>query len=260
MSEATAMQIPTMQRLHMPPSVSSETAALTSLLHKFADMPNPDFSKIEHLLKLYEQMSKRAAEASFNAALAELQPKLPIIGRHGEIKGNDKTDKSKVVSRNKYALYEDIVEACRPLLSEHGFSERFEVDQTEAKMTVTCVLGHSEGFSTRTSISLPFDSSPGKNNNQGWGSTLSYGKRYSYCAALNIITRGEDDDGKAGGDGETINEEQADELRKMMDAKDFDMDRVAGFCKHFKIPTIDDLPAAKFEAAKTAISKARSAS
>lgn len=246
----------------MPPVVMSETVALTSLLHKFSEMPNLDLSKLEHFLRLYEHTTQRASEAAFNAALVDLQPKLPVIGRHGEIKGNEKDEKGnktgQQVKRNKYALYEDIIEACRPLLSSHGFAETFEIDQTEARMTVTCVLRHREGFSTRTAISLPFDSSPGKNNNQGWGSTLSYGKRYSYCAALNIVTRGEDDDGKKGGDGATITEEQGDELRKLME--DFESDRLEGFCKHFKIGTIDELPAAKFEAAKAAIAKAKRAS
>jgi hypothetical protein len=246
----------------MPPVVMSETVALTSLLHKFSEMPNLDPAKLEHLLRLYEHTTQRAAEAAFNSALAELQPKLPIIGRHGEIKGNEKDEKGNKtgvqIKRNKYALFEDIVEACRPLLAERGFSERFEIEQTEARMTVTCILGHREGFSTRTAISLPFDSTPGKNNNQGWGSTLSYGKRYTYCAALNIITRGEDDDGNAGGSGETITEDQGDELRKLME--DFESERMEGFCKHFKIDRIDDLPAAKFEAAKAAIAKAKRAS
>jgi hypothetical protein len=246
----------------MPPVVMSETVALTSLLHKFSEMPNLDPAKLEHLLRLYEHTTQRAAEAAFNAALVELQPKLPVIERNGEIKGNEKGADGKStgnqVKRNKYALYEDIIDACRPLLSLHGFGETFEIDQTEARMTVTCVLRHREGYSTRTAIALPFDSSPGKNNNQGWGSTLSYGKRYSYCAALNIVTRGEDDDGKKGGDGATISDEQGDELRKLME--DFESERMEGFCKHFKISRIDDLPAAKFEAAKAAIAKAKRAS
>jgi hypothetical protein len=61
---------------------------------------------------------------------------------------------------------------------------------------------------------VALDSSGGKNNIQGMGSSFSYGKRYTTTALLNIVTEGEDDDGARGG-ARFISEVQADELREL---------------------------------------------
>jgi hypothetical protein len=49
-------------------------------------------------------------------------------------------------------------------------------------------------------MTLPLDTSGSKNNVQAVGSSTSYGKRYTATLLLNIRTKGEDDDGHAGGD------------------------------------------------------------
>ena len=43
-------------------------------------------------------------------------------------------------------------------------------------------------------MNFPFDTSGGKNNIQAAGSAISYGKRYTMSALLNITTHDEDDD------------------------------------------------------------------
>src|SRR3546814_19513654 len=94
----------------------SESGAIMDVISRAAADPNVDVDKMERLLGMYERIRDRDTKAAFNAALADLQPNLPIITERGEIKGRD----NKVMS--KYALWEDIIEAIRDLLSEHGFA------------------------------------------------------------------------------------------------------------------------------------------
>ena len=49
-------------------------------------------------------------------------------------------------------------------------------------------------------MKLPADTSGSKNVVQAIGSSVSYGKRYTMQALLNITSGGEDDDGHSGGE------------------------------------------------------------
>ncbi len=66
---------------------------------------------------------------------------------------------------------------------------------------------------------LPLDTSGSKNNIQGMGSSLTYGKRYLVTAMLNIVTEGEDKDGN---DNPPITEEQVNKIRDMFIACEMD--------------------------------------
>lgn len=242
-----------------PPAVANETAAIMSMIERMATDASISIERVEQTFSFYQRVQADRARRAYDAAFAEMQPELPEIDKKGKIVIKKK-EGDEVIQSTPYALWEDTNKMIKPILAKHGFGLSFRITQTEARLITTAILSHRDGHREETSFSAPIDNTGSKNNVQGWGSSFSYGKRYSGTAILNITTRGEDDDGKAAGAGETISEKQADELRKLMAAKDFDMDRIAGFCKHFKTPTIDDLPLAKFDAAKTAISKARSAS
>ena len=58
---------------------------------------------------------------------------------------------------------------------------------------------------------LPLDTSGAKNNIQGMGSTVSYGKRYLLGMLLNLVSKGQDDDGQ-GGKAQLLTQEQRDEV------------------------------------------------
>ena len=176
-----------------------ETAApadggtIAMLIERVATNPNASIETLERLLDMQERVQATRAVAAFNADLAVLQPKLPIIAERGGIKATN----GKVQST--YALWEDINEAIRPFLAKHGFSLTFRVDRREGLVRVTGILSHREGHSTETTIELPVDSSGSKNAVQAIGSSTSYGQRYTAKLLLNLTSRGEDDDGKGAG-------------------------------------------------------------
>jgi hypothetical protein len=100
-------------------------------------------------------------------------------------------------------------------LQREGFSLSFDTAPRQGEgggIIITGTLSHVGGHKRTASIPLALDSSGGKNNIQGMGSTFSYGKRYCATALLNIITEGEDDDGVRGG-AKFITDDQADDLR-----------------------------------------------
>jgi hypothetical protein len=176
------------EELPSAPVPVSDSAAIFQIIERAARDPNVDIDKMQRLMEMHERMQASRAKASYAAALADMQPNLPVIDERG--KGHNDVS---------YALWEDISEAIRPVLQQHGFALSFRTGREGDKITVTAVLSHRDGHSEETTMLLPIDGSGNKNAVQAVGSSTSYGKRYSACALLNIASRGEDDDGKTGG-------------------------------------------------------------
>jgi hypothetical protein len=176
--------------------IESSATAIIQVIERAASNPDVDIDKMERLLQMQERVISRNAEAAFNADLAQMQNELPVIDERGSIKGRDGRVQS------TYPLFEDINEACKPVLKQYGFAISFRTAFEEGAVIVTGVLSHRQGHRETSSIKLPADASGNKNNVQGWGSSISYGKRYTMNALLNITSRGEDNDGQGSGSGD----------------------------------------------------------
>jgi len=232
--------------------ILNDSTTLLQVISRAASDPTVDIDKMERLMQMHERLTERQARSAFAAALAEMQPSLPVIGRRGMISVPAKDGKTG--HDTPYALWEDINEAIRPLLAEYGFALSFRVKKEADRVEVTGVLSHREGHFDETTLSLPMDSTGSKNNVQAIGSSTSYGKRYTAMALLNITTRGEDDDGKAAGMAETISEAQLTALRALIEETKSD---VARFCAYFKIDALPDLPAAQYDRAIASLNSKR---
>ncbi len=223
---------------------------ILNVIARAAADPNVDIDKLERLLEMQERVLGREAKAQFTAALAALQPELPVITENGGIK-----DCSGNV-QSTYALWEDINEAIKPQLAEHGFALSFRTRRTENEISVTGVLSHRGGHSEETELSLPSDTSGSKNAVQAVGSSTSYGKRYTAMALLNLTSRGADDDGKAGGTVGCITRQQFDELEALADEVGADKARL---CQFLNVESLRDLPMRRYSDAKQAIERKRGA-
>jgi hypothetical protein len=73
-----------------------------------------DIDKLERLLEMQERVIARNARAAYYSALAQMQPGLPVVTERGGIKDRNGNVQS------TYALWEDVNEAIRPILAEHG--------------------------------------------------------------------------------------------------------------------------------------------
>jgi hypothetical protein len=230
------------------PQPAEDSRSLVQVIERAATNPEVDIDKMERLLQMHERITERQARAAYAAALARLQPRLPIIAERGGIKDRGGNIQS------KYALWEDIVGVITPILSEEGFSLSFRTGNDANGVTVTGVLMHRDGHAESTSLTLPIDTSGSKNGVQSVGSSTSYGKRYTAAALLNLRTGDVDDDGQAGPGG-CITEAQAADLRALAEEVGADQGR---FLKYLGAASIDTIPAAKFPAAVKALEAKRS--
>ena len=226
--------------------VSTEQENVTgmvAMIERLARAPEVDVTKLEKMLDMQERIMDREAKAAYTAALSKMQPELPVIAERG--KSNN----------GKYALWEDINDAIKPVLAENGFALSFRTGQEGDKIVVTGVLSHEGGHSEETTMHLPADTSGSKNAVQAVGSSTSYGKRYTAQALLNLTSRdgGErDDDGDAGG-ANTVTGEQLDELTNLADELGIDKVR---FCKMHKVASLSMIRQQHFAEAKKAMHKA----
>jgi phage tail protein X len=91
--------------------------------------------------------------------------------------------------RSKYADLAGVVEAVVPALNEHGIAVLQHPGFDGDLVSVTTELLHESGASVRSTLSLR----PSKNDPQGVGSAVTYGRRYALLAMTGAAP--EDDDG-----------------------------------------------------------------
>lgn len=229
-------------------SPASESAAIIQVIERAAMNPDVDIDKMERLLEMQERIMQRNAKAAYAADLSRMQPELPVIAERGGIK-----DRSGNV-QSTYALWEDINDAIKPVLARYGFALSFRTGQEDGRIVVTGVLSHRDGHSEETTMHLPTDTSGSKNAVQAVGSSISYGKRYTAAALLNITSRGEDDDGKSAGAPVCISDEQAEKIQNLIIEVGADPVK---FLAYLKVENIASIPAKDYNRAIQALNAKR---
>lgn len=225
-------------------AMPTDIAAFISVIERASANPDIDVSKLEKLLEMYERVMARHAEMAFNADFAAMQSEMPVIAENGAIKHGDKLI-------TKYALFEDINDTVKPILQKHGFAVNFKTKTLENGINVTGILRHKGGHREDSELTLQADTSGAKNAVQGMGSSASYAKRYVLIALLNITTRGEDDDGSAGG-AKTIDTDQVMDLQKIITDHKIDP---KPFLIYMKVNNLTQIPFSRFDEAKAALEK-----
>ena len=173
------------------PAAQNESAQVIDMIGRLASDPNSDVDKMERLMSMHERMLDRQAEVAFNEALAAMMPEIPAIQERGEIEFKGKV-------QSTYALWEDVNDIIKPILSKHKFSLNFKTE-TKPEIKVTGILRHVLGHKETAEFTAGSDTSGSKNSIQGIKSTISYAKRTTADALLNITTHGQDDDAFSAG-------------------------------------------------------------
>ena len=224
------------------PKVPAATTII-AVIERAALDPNVDIDKMERLLQMQERILARQAEMEFNSAMATAQAEMEPVARD---RYNDQT-------RSKYARDEAISKAIKPIISRHGFAPSFgTADCPQADhYRITCRLTHTGGHAENYHADVPIDltgmkGSTNKTKTHAFGSTMSYGRRYLKLLIFDIAT--EDDDGNRAGAGPTVSPEQFTKLRDWIEATG---SKEAVFLKYFGAQSLEQFPAAKFDAAVT---------
>lgn len=178
---------------HTSVSATQESDRVLQLIADAARDPAVDPAKLSALFDLKERMMAKHAEIEANQAFARVCVAMPRITKSGKIdfgKGNKPIP---------YAKWEDIHEAIKPIYEAEHFNLSYDTLPKEGGGLVTIAkLRHDNGHLITSSFGVPLDTSGGKQNIQGMGSSSSYGIRYSTRNLFNLVFEGEDDDGVKG--------------------------------------------------------------
>lgn len=243
-------QVQTIEREEQQLPVTNESAAILQVIERAATNPNVDIDKMERLFAMRERMLEREAKSAFDSALAAVKADVPVVIRN---KHNKQT-------QSNYADLAAISQAVDPILAKHGFSLSFGTDKSvlDNHYGITADLTHEGGYSRQYRADVPASTVGIKGNAMmtpihGFGSAMSYGRRYLKCLIVDIST-GDDDDGIKAGSGETVSDDQVKRLLALKDEVGADLER---FCQYFRIERLPDLPANQFDNAVKALEAKR---
>lgn len=246
-----------------PPSL------LASLMKAISD-PRANPEKVHTLLDARKRVMMEQAEVEYMVAYIKMQSLLPRITRDGKLdQGETRTGRRGVSAR--YATFENINDAVRPILVEHKFGlfllpDAAPVGQSgiiiRGKLVYVCTTDYGEVvFQQECAIPVPAEVSGGKNAAQGAGSSISYGKRYATIALLNIVSyapEDRDDDSRAAG--QATRQKPPKEIDALTDKQVADLKKAIEecgateemFCHRFQIDKIAVLPPNQLGEANTA--------
>jgi hypothetical protein len=247
-----------------PAPAKQDAISTTSVLKILADAaadPNVNPDKMRALLEMQKEIRAAEAKQAFADAFITMRPLLPTISATGRIVIEGKVGKRG--QNTPYATFNEIHKKVTPILSQHGFVMNFAPDALpDGRLVMTGTLEHRGGHATHGRIVLPAETSGSKNNVQGVGSAISYGKRYLMVTMLNLISEASedvDDDGQAAGNLErsaarpaeiqVLTEKQVTDLRKAIEGCGATEEM---FCQRFEIEKLEDLPPTQLGEAKQA--------
>jgi hypothetical protein len=248
----------------LPVIAVTDFQATLRTLETLATRKDVNVEVADRVVALMERMQDRAARQAFDAAFVEMQPKLPVMTKDGKIvvdQGKPATGKN---VRGTWAKWETVDPILKPILQAHGFGLSHRTSSApDGRIRVTAILrGHGHVDDGCYMDGVP-DTSGGKNAVQATASTVSYMKRHTALAVLNVVTREEDDDGQGAGGpvvpGGAIAPEQADQLVELREAVECPADKFLAHlnktkpASHPKIDKLADLPASRFDEAIAAL-------
>ena len=187
------------------------------------------------------------AEVSIIAALAKALPELESA----------KKNKANPAFKSKYADLAAVIEALEPI-RKHGLWYRQVLHESSEGVNVETIYIH-EGGDTLSAGSLYMPAT--KRDAQGFGSALTYARRYSLQSAFGLAT--EDDDGNAAVKS-TAPQQQFSAAQQPISAAEWgiitDLITQTGtdakaFCEAFKIASVKDLLASDFNRARAMLNK-----
>jgi hypothetical protein len=145
-------------------------------------------NELEKLLSLQERWEANQARKAFFEAFTNFQSECPDLRKTKEVSfGNTKYN---------YAPLADVTRQIGKVLKQHDLSYRWEINDTEKEIKVSCLISHIDGHTERTTMTASPDTSGSKNPIQARGSAIEYLKRYTLIGALGISTADTDIDGR----------------------------------------------------------------
>jgi hypothetical protein len=187
------------QQLEIVGTERKEIQAPTPMaMIQLAIQQNADIDKLAKLMDLQERWEANEARKAFVFAMNKFKENPPEIRKNKHVAfGQTEYD---------HATLDHVTDAIAQRLSAYGFSHRWDVEQKDAKIKVTCVLTHEAGHSERVALEAPADNSGSKNAIQAIGSAVTYLQRYTLLSATGLAAKNGDNDGAGSPKYEDLNE------------------------------------------------------
>lgn len=227
--------------------VTEYSGGILAVIERAVRDPNVDVDKMERLLAMQERVLEQEAKRAFTTALRAAKAEIKPVLRN---QFNDQT-------KSGYADLEAVANAIDPIMERHGFVFSFGTGRADLEnhYRVTCDLMHEGGHERPYYADVPADMLGMKGNQNktathGFGSTMTYGRRYLKMLIADVATK--DDDGNGASDYVAISADQCAELRKLIATSGVTEEM---FCSHIQIGTLPELAAKNFDRAKTMLSQ-----
>lgn len=169
---------------------------LVLMFERLARDPSVDVDKMERLIAMQERILRYNAESAYHVAMNAAQKEMRPVA----------ADAWNPSTKSKYASYEALDLALRPIYTRHGFSLSFNTADAPLPeyVRVLCKSTHLGGHTEIHVLDMPADGKGAKGGDvmtktHATGSALSYGQRYLLKMIFNIAVGEEDDDGNAAG-------------------------------------------------------------
>lgn len=166
--------------------------SLLSFVARAMNDPTYDVEKLTILLRTQREIVGEYARNEFQRAMKQAIDAMPAVIR--ETPNN--------ATNSKYARYEAIEEAIRPVYSEYGFYLSFNQDITPGpEKLIECRVvhvpsGHAEIYRLDGAVDLNGPKgNPNKTPLHASASTVSYLRRQLTCMIFNVVLKNEDNDG-----------------------------------------------------------------
>lgn len=229
------------------PQPASETGAVLQIIERAARDPSVDIGKMRELLAMRNEMMAFEAKRDFQMAMTAAQIEMrPIVA-------NAASDK------NRYATFEAVDGALRPIYTRHGFSLSYGTGDGAPpdQVRITCQVSHISGHSEQFFIDMPTDGKGAKGNDvmtktHAMGAAMTYGRRYLQGMIFNVtITK--DDDGKSASIGDMAMSITADQFRELQDLLEESGSKEADMLAYIKATSVEEMTLAQYAKAKSAM-------
>lgn len=152
---------------------------------------NADLDKLERLMELQSRWELNEARKAFNTAMGEFKSEGVTVGKDATVKYG--------TTSYVHATLGNVCGVVGAALAKHGLSHRWNIQQGDGRIKVTCILSHTLGHSESVTLEAGSDTSGSKNSIQAIASTVTYLERYTLLAATGTATAEQDDDGRGFG-------------------------------------------------------------
>lgn len=232
----------------VPAPVTDMNSALLAVIERASRDPSVDIDKLERLLEMQERVHARQAEAAFNQALNSAQAEMRPIS----------TNATNPQTKSRYATFDKLDSALRPIYTKHGFSLSFdEGDSPKPEhVRVICYVSHIGGHSRTYHRDMPADGKGAKGGDvmtktHAAGAAGSYGARYLLKGIFNVAVGEGDTDGNTNVPTEKASAAQVKSIRDLLNVKGRNEARFIAYVNSncgYEVASLEDIRAADFEA------------